>query len=98
MTEAEEDYTPSVNATEANTGDVAVNENNNGITDQDTGIKGDTNATFINTRNGNIPTGVISTAAGSAGIAAVGLVGVIFGVICVKKKKSEEETFGEIQL
>ena len=91
VTEAEEDYTPSVNATEANTGDVAVNENNNGITDQDTGIKGDTNATFINTRNGNIPTGVISTAAGSAGIAAVGLVGVIFGVICVKKKKSEEE-------
>ena len=46
---------------------------------------------FTNTREGMLPTGVISTAVGSAGIAAVGLVGVIFGVICVKKKKSEEE-------
>lgn len=95
IVETAESYTPSVNVNEHTetpyTGDVTANAAGNGITDQDTGIQGNTNAAFTNTQNGTIPTGLISTVAASAGIAALGAAGVAGGIIIAKKKKHEDE-------
>ena len=91
VTEAQEDYDPNVTATEANTGDVAVNTAKNGITDSTTGIKGNTTAAFTNTREGNIPTGIFTNVAGSVGIVALGIAGITGGAVYLKKKKSEDE-------
>ena len=57
----------------------------------DTYISGDTVAAFTNDRSGVIPTGILTTVAGSLGIVAVGAVGVTCGMIYMKKKKSEDE-------
>ncbi len=46
---------------------------------------------FTNTRTGMIPTGLLSTVAGSAGLIALGLAGIVGGTFYLKKKKSEEE-------
>ena len=46
---------------------------------------------YTNDRSGTIPTGILSTVAGSLGIAALGAAGVIGGVVYLKKKKSENE-------
>ncbi|MBR1765266.1 MAG: hypothetical protein IJ746_07725 [Ruminococcus sp.] len=95
IVEDAESYTLSVNVNEHTetpyTGDVTANAAGNGITDQDTGIQGNTNAAFTNTQNGTIPTGLISTVAASAGIAALGAAGVAGGIIIAKKKKHEDE-------
>lgn len=98
ISEVEEDYTPSV-AMNAS-GDVKTDDKTGEGTDidtsakntvEDTFLKSDAGVIFTNDRAGNIPTGIISTVAGSAGIAAVGLIGIVCGTIIVKKKKSEEE-------
>ena len=46
---------------------------------------------FRNERSGILPTGLLSTVGSSAGIAALGAVGVIGGLLYLKKKKSEED-------
>ena len=46
---------------------------------------------FTNDRSGTIPTGIINTVAGSAGILAVGIAGVAGGMFYLKKKKNEDE-------
>ncbi len=48
-------------------------------------------ADFTNDRSGVIPTGVLSTVAGSAAIIVLGIAGVVVGIIYVKKKRTEEE-------
>ena len=46
---------------------------------------------FTNNRQGDIPTGILSTVKGSVIIIAVGAVGVIGAIVFLKKRKSEEE-------
>lgn len=46
---------------------------------------------FTNSRSGMIPTGILSSVAGSIGIVALGLAGITGGALYLKKKKSEEE-------
>ena len=98
ISEAEEDYTPSVAMN--NTGDVKTDDKagegtaidtsaNNTVTD--TFLKSDAGVIFTNDRAGNIPTGLISTVAGSLGIVAVGALGITGGALYTKKKKSEDE-------
>lgn len=98
ISEAEEDYTPSVAMN--NTGDVKTDDKagegtaidtsaNNTVTD--TFLKSDAGVIFTNDRAGNIPTGLISTVAGSVGIVALGIAGITGGAVYLKKKKSEDE-------
>ncbi|MBQ8133775.1 MAG: hypothetical protein IJ192_05165 [Clostridia bacterium] len=97
ITEAPEDYSVSAVATagtDKNTGDEngsgsAITLANNAMSDDY--IQGDAVIDFTNDRSGAIPTGILTTVAGSAGIVVLGIVGVIAGVVYVKKKKSEEE-------
>ncbi len=46
---------------------------------------------YTNDRSGAIPTGILSTVAGSLGIVALGIAGVAGGAVYLKKKKSEDE-------
>lgn len=98
ITETEEDYAPSVAMNDR--GDVKTGDKDGEGTDintsaknsvTDTFLKSDAGVVFTNDRAGNIPTGILSTVAGSVGIVAVGAAGVLGGVIYIKKKKSEEE-------
>lgn len=57
----------------------------------DTYISGDTVAAFTNDRSGAIPTGILTTVAGSLGIVVLGIAGIAGGAVYLKKKKSEEE-------
>ena len=97
VTEAQEDYTPSVAVSEtiaegaSYTADAAANAARNGISDSDTGIQGNTTAAFTNTREGTIPTGILSNVALPVGIIVLGVVGAAGSIIYIKKKKSEEE-------
>lgn len=92
VTETQEDYTASVSVTEtADPSDAAANSDKNGITDQNTGIQGNTTAAFTNTREGTIPTGILSNVALPAGIISLAVAGAVGSVIYIKKKKSEEE-------
>lgn len=92
VTEIQEDYTASVSVTEtADPSDAAANSDKNGITDQNTGIQGNTTAAFTNTREGTIPTGILSNVALPAGIISLAVAGAVGSVIYIKKKKSEEE-------
>ena len=92
VTETQEDYTASVSVTEtADPSDAAANSDKNGITDQTTGIQGNTTAAFTNTREGTIPTGILSNVALPAGIISLAVAGAVGSVIYIKKKKSEEE-------
>ncbi|MBQ1903370.1 MAG: hypothetical protein II168_03290, partial [Ruminococcus sp.] len=92
VTETQEDYTANVSVTEtADPSDAAANSDKNGITDQTTGIQGNTTAAFTNTREGTIPTGILSNVALPAGIISLAVAGAVGSVIYIKKKKSEEE-------
>lgn len=92
VTETQEDYTANVSVTEtADPSDAAANSAKNGITDQTTGIQGNTTAAFTNTREGTIPTGILSNVALPAGIISLAVAGAVGSVIYIKKKKSEEE-------
>ena len=57
----------------------------------DTHLKKDAAVIFTNDRAGNLPTGVLSTIAGSLGIVAVGIAGIACGTYFLRKKKSEEQ-------
>lgn len=46
---------------------------------------------FTNDRSGSVPTGILSTFGASAALAAVGIAGIAGGMICLRKKKSEED-------
>ena len=46
---------------------------------------------YTNDRSGTIPTGILTTVAGSLGIVALGIAGVAGGAVYLKKKKSEDE-------
>lgn len=46
---------------------------------------------YTNDRSGTIPTGILTTVAGSLGVVALGAIGVTGGMIYMKKKKSEDE-------
>lgn len=98
ISETEEDYTPSV--TMNSSGDVKTDDKTGDGTDIDTSgkntvtdtfLKSDAGVIFTNDRAGNIPTGLLSTVAGSAGLVALGLAGIVGGAFYIKKKKSEEE-------
>lgn len=95
ITEEEENYTPSIVAEETVkeglTADVAVNADKNGITDMTTGIQGNTTATFTNTLNGDVPTGIFSNMGLSIIVIAVAAAGAAVSLIIIKKKKSEED-------
>ena len=92
VTEIQEDYTANVSVTEtADPSDAAANSAKNGITDETTGIQGNTTAAFTNTREGTIPTGILSNVALPAGIISLAVAGAVGSVIYIKKKKSEEE-------
>ena len=54
-------------------------------------IQDDTVIDFTNNRQGVIPTGILSTLAGSLCLAAVGIAGIAGGAYYVKKKKSEDD-------
>lgn len=98
VTEVEEDYNPSV---AMNTdGDVKTDDKTgegtaidttvkNSVTD--TYLKDDAGVVFTNDNAGNLPTGLLSTVAGAAGLVVLGAAGVVGGTIYVKKKRSEEE-------
>ena len=95
ITENAEDYT----ADAAISGDTKTNDGKadeatikltkNAMTDSY--IQADTVIAFTNDRSGIIPTGIISTVAGSVGIVALGIAGFAGGMIYLKKKKSEDE-------
>ena len=103
ITEDPEDYSDSA----AVTGDTKTQDKTNTGTEEepvmgsdisysnhqiaDTYISGDTVAAFTNDRSGAIPTGILTTVAGSLGIVALGAIGVTGGMIYMKKKKSEDE-------
>ncbi len=57
----------------------------------DSYISGDANVAFTNDRSGAIPTGILTTVAGSLCVVALGAIGVTGGIIHMKKKKSEDE-------
>ena len=46
---------------------------------------------YTNDRSGAIPTGILTTVAGSLGIVVLGIAGIAGGAVYLKKKKSEEE-------
>ena len=97
VTEAPEDYTPSAVITgDTMTGDgtadgtpAAITLTENAMSDDY--IQDDTVIDFTNNRQGVIPTGILSTLAGSLCLAAVGIAGIAGGVYYVKKKKSEDD-------
>ena len=97
ITEAEENYTPSIAVSEnvkegsGYEADVAVNDDKNGITDMTTGLHGNTTATFTNTLNGDVPTGIFSNMGLSIIVIAVAAAGAAVSLIIIKKKKSEED-------
>ena len=94
VSEEAEDYTPTNGIT------AALSTLNWDGTDGNDALNGDLSGTiesadvytgFTNDRSGAIPTGILSTVAGSAGLIALGVIGVAGGVFYVKKKKSEDE-------
>ena len=90
ITEVPEDYTPSAVVSSATGFDSngVVSEAKNSVTD--TALTADASVTFTNTKDGTIPTGVLTTVTASVGIVAIGLAGIIFGFVN-NRKKSEEE-------
>ena len=95
VAEAPEDYTPSAVITgDTKTGDesgegTAIALADNAMTDDY--IQDDTVIDFTNNRQGVIPTGILSTLAGSLCLTAVGIAGIAGGVYYVRKKKSEDD-------
>lgn len=94
VSEEAEDYTAADGITAAlstldwngEAGKDALSDSKNGTIDSK-----DIHTGFTNDRSGAIPTGLLSTVAGSAGLVAIGLAGIVVGVFYIKKKKSEEE-------
>ena len=94
ISEDAEEYTSTEGIAEANsTLDVDKDNDPDPLNDDVSGSidSEDIYTGFTNDRTGTIPTGLLSTVAGSAGLIAVGLVGVAGGAFYVKKKKSEDE-------
>ncbi len=95
ITEAPEDYTPTaVISGDTKTGDAADDGTAITLADNamsDDYIQNDTVIDFTNNRQGVIPTGVLSTLAGSLCIAAIGIAGIAGGTIYMKKKKSKDD-------
>ena len=100
LTEVQEDYIPAA----VLTGDVKTGDGNSegeaiaaeiqaGRTCvvKDSFLKQDTQIRITNDNSGDIPTGVLTTVAGSAGIAAIGLAGIAAGVLFLRKKHGEDE-------
>lgn len=94
IVEAEEEYKPTItvsgdtkNTTE---GDIAALAQ--GIdTISDKKLEADATVKYTNFLGGSIPTGILSTVAGSLGIVAIGITGIAGGMLYLKKKKSEEQ-------
>jgi hypothetical protein len=80
-----EDYTPTIGLTGDRDGDVTKG------TVSDDELTADASANFTNDRSGLIPSGVLTTVAGSAVIVLIGLAGVVGGVFCLRKKRTEED-------
>ncbi|MBQ5334706.1 MAG: hypothetical protein J6Z45_02020 [Oscillospiraceae bacterium] len=100
VTEAPEDYTPSAVITgDTMTGDGAEDGTPEAIALADNAMhddfmQADAEIDFTNNRQGVIPTGILSTLAGSLCLTAIGAAGIAGGMLYVKKKKSgsdEEE-------
>lgn len=91
VTEAPEDYSPSAAITgDTLTGDGTGDGTLIALADNamsDDYIKDDTVIDFTNNRQGVIPTGILSTLAGSLGLTAVGVAGIAGCMFCMKKKK-----------
>jgi len=94
VTEDEEDYTKTSGIAAAlsplnwngESGNDALNDAVSGsIADADI------HTGYTNDRSGTIPTGILTTVAGSLGVVALGAIGVTGGIIYMKKKKSEDE-------
>ncbi len=90
VSEEKEDYTSNVtvNNTDGLDADGVKNSDNSQVTDSR--LTGTARLTFTNSKDGTIPTGVLTTVAASVGIVAIGLAGIIFGIVN-NRKKSEEE-------
>ena len=94
ITENAEDYTSTDGITEAlSTLDWNGEEGSDALSDPLEGkIEADDIHTgFTNDRTGAIPTGILTSVAGSAALVAVGIAGTAAGTYLLKKKKSEEE-------
>lgn len=94
VTEDEEDYTKTSGITkDLSTLDWNGESGNDALSDAASGTiaDADIHTGYTNDRSGTIPTGILSTVAGSLGIVALGIAGVAGGVVYLKKKKSEDE-------
>ena len=94
VSEDAEDYTPTDSISQA---DSTLNwDGTEGFDALDDDVSGeiedeDIYTGYTNDRSGVIPTGVLSTVAGSIGLAAIGIAGIAGGAIYLKKKKSEDD-------
>ena len=94
VTEDEEDYTKTSGITkDLSTLDWNGESGNDALADAVSGTiaDADIHTGYTNDRSGTIPTGILSTVAGSLGIVALGIAGVAGGAVYLKKKKSEDE-------
>ena len=94
VTEDEEDYTKTTGIVQKlSTLDWNGESGNDALADAVSGTiaDADIHTGYTNDRSGTIPTGILSTVAGSLGIVALGIAGVAGGAVYLKKKKSEEE-------
>ncbi|MCR5707210.1 MAG: hypothetical protein K6G82_02945 [Ruminococcus sp.] len=94
VTEDEEDYSKTAGiAKTVSTLNWDGTEGSDALTDNVSGTinAADIHTGYTNDRSGTIPTGILTHIAGSLGIVAVGAVGVTCGMVCLKKKKSEDE-------
>ena len=96
VTEDEEDYTKTNGIDKSLSPlnwDGDSTNGNDALTDAASGTiaDADIHTGYTNDRSGAIPTGILSTVAGSLGIVALGIAGVAGGAVYLKKKKSEDE-------
>lgn len=94
VTEDEEDYTKTTGIVQKlSTLDWNGESGNDALADAVSGTiaDADIHTGYTNDRSGTIPTGILSTVAGSLGIVALGIAGVAGGAVYLKKKKSEDE-------
>ena len=94
IVEVPEDYKPTITSTgdtsnEAADDIAALAQGEDTVSDKL--LEADTTVKYTNFRGGQIPTCVLTTVAGSAVIAALGLAGILAGSYYIKKKRSEEE-------
>lgn len=91
VSEVKEDYTPAVEIHSGTGLDSEATASDDKTKVTDTKLTDTARLTFTNTKGGTIPTGVLMTVAGSAGIAVIGIAGIIAGSYYLRKKKSEED-------